>query len=359
MDTKKPTLNSPVAKSNDIVPVMSKYDLQELRLIAYCIAHYDSRQPDNRRFTAKVTDLATIFDMAEDSAYSVIKRVVTAMSKPFAFMIDSKEKYIWWFQEFEYIPGNGEVMFMLNTSMIPYLLELKERFSVYRLADVHQFKAASTWHLFENLNRWKNAGGWHVTLNDLHSILGADGKYPRFDSFRQRLIDPAIAEINEKSSLNVEYVKETSGKTVIALRFFIDSKQPDYVITIESQKNKLLKLLLGCGIRNHLAEKIIDQIVGAEKEAHFIKKLPEMQKRWSAEKGSMPRYVAGAVKRELAQRSSKAEDKAKPEHAESLSCWLNKRRHKEVCKVRQRGGLPYRKKCQICLSRIPVVDFGL
>lgn len=360
MDIKKTTLNSEVAKSNDLVPIMSKYDLQELRLIAYCIAHYDSRKPDNRRFTAKVTDLAAIFDMAEDSAYSVIKKVVTAMSKPFTFKTDRDEElFIWWFQEFKYIPRNGEVEFMLNTGITPYLLELKERFSVYRLGDVHKFKAASTWHLFENLNKWKNAGGWHVNLKKLHSILGADGKYPRFDSFRQRIIDPAIAEINEKSSLNVEYVKEKSGKTVIALRFFIDSKQPDYVITVESQKNRLLKLLLGCGIRNHAAENIIEQIVGAGREEHFIKKLPEMQKRWSAEKGSMPRYVAGAVKRELEQRSSKVEAKAKPEHAEALSCWLEKRSHKEVCKVRQRGGLPHRKKCRICLARIPPADFGL
>lgn len=360
MDIKKPTLNSSVAKSNDLVPVMGRYDLQELRLIAYCIAHYDSRKPDNRKFTANVSDLASIFSMDEDSAYSVVKRVVTAMSKPFAFkMTDGREKYIWWFQEFEYIPNNGEVEFMLNTSITPYILELKERFSVYQLGDVHKFKAASTWHLFENLNRWKNAGGWHVTLKELRIMLGADGKYPRFDSFRQRLIDPAVEEINEKSSLNVEYIKETAGKTVVALRFFIDSKQHDYVITIESQKNRLLRLLLGCGIRNHAAENIIEQIVGAGREAHFIKKLPEMQKRWSAEKGSMPRYVAGAVKRELAQRSSKVEEKAKPEHAEALSCWIDKRRDKEVCKVRQRGGIPHRKQCKICLERIPVVDYGI
>lgn len=358
MDARKPTLNSEVAKSNHLVPIMGKYDLQELRLIAYCIAHYDSRKPDNRRFTAKVTDLAAIFNMAEDSAYSVVKKVVDAMSKPFAFKTDKDEElFIWWFQEFKYIPKNGEVEFMLNTSITPYLLELNERFSVYRLGDVHQFKAASTWHLFENLNRWKNAGGWHVTLKELRIILGADGKYPRFDSFRQRIIDPSIKEINEKSGLHIEYVKEKSGKTVVALRFFIDSKQPDYVITIESQKNRLLKLLLCCGIRHNAAENIINRIVGAGKEEHFIKKIPEMQKRWCAEKGSMPRYVAGAIKRELAQRPAK--EAVKPEHTEALSCWMNKRQRKEVCKVRQRGGLPYRKKCQICLSKIPVADWGL
>ncbi|WP_417908701.1 replication initiation protein [Candidatus Electronema sp. PJ] len=164
MDVRKPTLNSEFAKSNELVPIMGRYDLQELRLIAYCIAHYDSRKPDNRRFTAKVTDLAAIFNMAEDSAYSVVKKVVAAMSKLFAFKIDGREKYIWWFQEFEYIPDKGQVEFMLNIRITPYLLELNERFSVYRLGDVHQFKAASTWHLFENLNKWKNAGGWHVSL---------------------------------------------------------------------------------------------------------------------------------------------------------------------------------------------------
>jgi plasmid replication initiation protein len=358
MNVKKPALNSIVQKSNSLVPIMSKYDLQELRLIAYCIAHYDSRKPDNRKFTAKVSDLASIFSMDEDSAYSVVKRVVAAVSKPFTLKNDKNEElFIWWFQEFKYIPNNGEVEFMLTTSITPYILELKERFSVYQLGDVHKFKAASTWHLFENLNRWKNAGGWHVSLKELRMMLRADEKYQRFDSFRQWFIDPAIAEINEKSSLNVEYVKETSGKTVVALRFFIDSKQPDYVITVENQKNKLLKLLLCCGIRHNAAENIINQIVGAGREEQFIKKIPEMQKRWSTEKGSMPRYVAGAIKRELAQRPEKAE--VKPEHMEALNCWIGKRQQKEVCKVRQRGGTPYRKKCKICLSRIPVADWGL
>jgi len=336
---------------------MSRYNLQDLRLIAYCLAHYDSRTAENRRFTARVADLAEIFDMGEKTAHEVVQRVVDTMSKPVKFQTEGRDQYRYWFSGIDYIPGKGEFEFIISKEMEPLILELKERFSVYRLADVHKFKAASTWHLFENLNRWKNAGGWHVSLKELHSIFGADGKYPRFDSFRQRLIDPAVAEINEKSSLYIEYVKETSGKTVVALRFFIDSKHPDYVITIESQKNRLLKLLLGCGIRHNAAENIINQIVGAGREEQFIKKIPEMQKRWSAEKGSMPRYVAGAIKRELAQRPAKAE--VKPEHAEALSCWMSKRHRKEVCKVRQRGGLPYRKKCQICLARIPVADFGL
>lgn len=335
---------------------MSRYSLQDLRLIAYCLAHYDSRTAENRRFTARVADLAEIFDMGEKTAHEVVQRVVDTMSKPVKFRSEERDHYLYWFSRIDYIRGKGEFEFMISGEIEPFLLELKERFSVYRLADVHKFKSASTWHLFENLNKWKNAGGWHVSLKELHSIFGADGKYPRFDSFRQWLIDPAIEEINEKSSINVEYVKETSGKTVVALRFFIDSKQPDYVITIESQKNRLLKLLLCCGIRHNAAENIINQIIGAGREEQFIKKIPEMQKRWSMEKGSMPRYVAGAIKRELAQRPAKAQ--VKPEHIEALNCWMGKRQKKEVCKVRQRG-TPYRKKCQICLTRIAVADWGL
>jgi hypothetical protein len=326
----RPDLKSHITKANSLVPLMSRYSLQDLRLIAYCLAHYDSRAAENRKFTARVADLAEIFDMGEKTAHEVVQRVVDTMSKPVKFQSEEIE---------------------------PFLLELKERFSVYRLADVHQFKSASTWHLFENLNRWKNAGGWYVSLKEMRSILGVDEKYPRFNSFREFFIDPAIEEINEKSCLHIEYLKETSGKTVVALRFFIDSKQPDYVITIESQKNRLLKILLGCGIRHNAAEHIINQIVGAGREEQFIKKIPEMQKRWCVEKGSMPRYVAGAIKRELAQRPAKAE--VKPEHMEALNCWMGKRQKKEVCKVRQRGGTPYRKKCQICLSRIPVADWGL
>ena len=175
-------------KSNDLIPMMSKYDLQDLRLIAYCLSCYNSKSSNNRKFAVKVSSIAEIFEMNQQSSYSIMQIVVQAVKEPLLLKNENRKKYIFWFSEFEYVEDEGIIEFTLNESILPYVLELKERFSVYRIGDVYQFKSASTWHLFENLNRWKSTEIWYVSIDNLKILLSKENKYKRFDSFRQRCI---------------------------------------------------------------------------------------------------------------------------------------------------------------------------
>ena len=290
MKTRKPTHNSIVTKHNTLIEKMARFHLSELRLIAYCLAHYDSRKPDNCSFTAKVEDLRQIFpSMGEKTAYDVIRRTMLELSKkPIEFKKDNKKYYWQWFTGFVYTEGKGEFEFQINPTIQPYLLDLKKHFSKYRLASVYQFKTASTWKLYENLNRWKRTGFWYVELDELRALLGVEDKYPRFNSFRERLIETSLKEINQKSDLAVHYEKETDRKTVTALKFFIDEKQGEEVINIENPKVRLLKLLLICGISHTASNNCAAKICRAGKEEHFIqkntpnKKTVEFRKRGAA-----------------------------------------------------------------------------
>lgn len=360
MKNKKPDHNSIVAKSNDLVTKLAKFDLPELRLIAYCLAHYDSKKPENRTFTAKIVDLVKIFPMDEDSAYTVIYNAMLELNnKPLVFD-KGNERHFWnWFSGFIYRRGKGEFEFRINPDIQPYLLELKDCFSIYRLADVYQFKSAYTWKLYENLNRWKKSGSWYVEIKVLKSYLGADKKYSRFNSFRERILNPAIEEINEKSDLNVGYEKEIDRISVVALKFFIFKKPTDDIIEVDNPKNILSRMFLICGIKNKVAESYIKRICELNKEEHFIGKIPEMRNRWSEEKGLLPRYMLGAIKKELEQISLAVSQEGLPDYHESLTCWHNKKLKKEICKVRERGIAGNRKKCKICLERIPVAMFGV
>ena len=356
MSIQKISLNSIVTKSNELVPHMSRYSLAELRLIAYCVAHFDSRKPENPLCVAKVTDLAEIFAIAETSAYSYIKSLVQTL-KPYEDVNDEEEAVnIFWFKGFRYSPKKGEITFMINDLMTKHLLDLRQNFSSYTLKDVHDFKSALTWHLFENINKWKNAGIWNVSIDDLRIMLNIKDKYQRFDSLRQYVIDPAILEINEKSSLNVEYIKERTGRIVTALRFFIENKSEN-IDAIDIRQNRLLKIILNCGLKIRAAENLTEKIKLKNLESHFIKKIPEMKKRWSEDKGELPRYVAGAIKLELNKNIQIVENQ-QPEHIPSMHCWLAKKRSKIICKVRERG-IAYRTKCKICLQRINVKTFGI
>jgi len=361
MKNKKPDHNSIVAKSNDLVTKLAKFDLPELRLIAYCLAHYDSKKPENRSFKANVTDLMDIFpSMGEKTAYAVIKNTMLEINKkPLEFRQNNKQFFYNWFSGFIYSEGRGEFEFRINPDIQPYLLELKDCFSIYRLADVYQFKSAYTWKLYENLNRWKKNGSWYVEIKVLKAYLGADKKYSRFNSFRERILDPAIEEINEKSDLNVGYEKETDRTAVVALKFFIFRKPTDNIIEVDNPKNILSKMLLVCGIKNNVADSYIKKMCEMNKEKHFIKKIPEIRGRWNEKKGLLPKYMLGAINKELEQINLTVSQEGVPDHHESLSCLHNKRLQGKICQIRQRGEASNRKKCKICLEKIPIATFGV
>lgn len=355
MNIVKPDLNSIVAKSNELVPKLSKFDLQELRLIAYALAHLDSTKAENKTFTARVEDMAHIFNMDEDRAYGVVQKVVASINtKPLKVIEGDEDIYIYWFSKFSYKSGTGTFTFTVTEYIRPFLLELKERFSSYRLGDVYQFKAASTWKLYEHLNRWKYTGGWHVSLDTLRSVFGAEGKYSRFNTFRENCIDPAVEEINTKSNLNVSYVKEREGKLVSFLRFFIETKEKIYIEKEQYQKNMLLRKLLDCGIRKQTADKLLHDFAALGKEEYFLKKIPEIMRRWTEAKGTMARYVVGALKKELYE----ARCDSRP-YAEAYRCWAEKKMMQTKCKVRIRGKAGNRHKCKMCLLYLPPDQVGI
>lgn len=362
-----PDHKSIVAKSNDLIGQMAKFELSELRLIAYCLAHYDSRKPDNRSFTARVSDLTELFPINESSAYRVVRQTVLALGKkPLEFKEGTKRHYWNWFSGFTYDESNGEFEFRITPEIQPYLLSLSGNFTRYRLGDVYQFKAASTWKLYELLKQWLCKGTWEVSLDELRLMLNVAGKYPRWNSLRQRIIDPACKEINETSDIKVDYLKIKRGRKIDRLEFSIDDKKPEEknVIEIEPEQRELYKMLIAAGLNSKTVRKIINEALRLNKVSVLLKKVPQMLENAVQKNISAAKYVTGAVNDELHQGRLFEEDEAPPpEHKESLDCWLAKTRAGEKCEVRRRvaegGSAGQRKKCQICIDKLPLDEFRI
>ena len=351
-------LQAVVAKDNELIEQMAKFELSELRLIAYCLAHYDSRKPDNRSFTAMVSDLASIFPIDKKSAYAVVRRTMLNLGKkPLEFKKGTKRHYYNWFAGFIYDESNGKFEFKITPEIQPYLLKLEGTFTYYRLKDVYQFRAASTWKMYELLKRWVSTKNWRVNLDDLRLFLGVAGKYPRWNSFRER-IDSAIKEINEFSDIVVTYEKEKRGRKVVGVVFFIDLRQPDEIITVESVQDNLSKALLSYGIHHKTVTKYALKIESAGKTDVILQKLPQMAKTGKAQQIPLAKYITGAIIQELGQ-GRLFDDPPVPNYQEALDCWTAKKHKKVTCKVRERGTPGQRKKCQICLDKLSIDTFGI
>ncbi len=369
MEDKKPNHNSLVAKDNSLIPQLAKFELSELRFLAYCLAHYNSKETKNRQITAMVSDLCKFFPMHESSAYRVIRQAILSFGKkPAEFEVGDESHIHHWFSGLIYRKKTGEFTFCISHEMEPYLLGLAGNFTQWRLGDVYQFKAASTWKLYENLAQWKNTGRWAVGLDELRLFLGVAGKYPNWYVFKRDLITPAVNEINAVSDLRVEYSQEKRGRRVVGLVFMIDKRVDDDVITIENPKQTVYKQLLDCQINETTAAELSKKIDDMGETDRISSKIPEIKERWqkSPKKTSVPlqKYILGAINDEIRQMKfdfniGVIEQKPKPRYAESLACFNKKRQKGEKCPIRVSGEAGKQKKCQICLETITIDIHGI
>lgn len=274
-----PTHNSLVAKHNTLLHKLSKMELSELRLLSYCLAHYDSRpsqnqdgQPDNQlqrelEFEATVQDLLNIFPyMDAKSAYGVVRKAVKGInSKPFedTFVTPDGEEYemlTYWFSSFKYFKARGKFIFSLSREVAHLVLNLSENFTKFKLRDVYQFRSALTWKLYELLKQWVTVGRWSTSLDELRTSIGVAGKYPEWYDFKKRVLDAPIKEINKLSDIIVNYEKQKRVRSVNGVIFFIKFKgeeeakpKADFVI---GDTNSDLRKLIAIGINQTNAEKL-------------------------------------------------------------------------------------------------------
>jgi len=358
-----PNHKSIVAKDNKLIGQMAKFKLSELRLIAYCLAHFDSRKLTNRSFTASVDDLASLFPMDHKSAYAVVHKAVLGVNlKPLEIETEKEIQFWNWFSGFIYKKKTGQFEFRITSEIQPYLLKLEGTFTRYRLENVYQFRAASTWKLYENLKRWQAKKTWSVELDELRLSLGVAGKYTRWNNFRQRVIDSAIGEINKTSDLDIKYETEKRCRRVVGLVFLIDTKQTGEVITQESNQEILYKSLISYGIAHKTAAKHVQKADFKDKIDVILDKLPKMVENAKNKHVPLAKYINGAINQELNQ--GKLSDlfdglPKPPDHKDALDCWTAKRQKGEKCKVRKRATPGQRKKCQICLNKLSIETFGV
>jgi len=303
---KKLPKNAIVAKDNALIEKMAGFNLQELRLIAFCVAHLDSREgaTNEKKTTAKVSDLTHIFPMDENCAYTVIDNAIRNIGKKPMEFNDGKKLYLWsWFSEITYEKGAGKFEFTFNSKIEPFLLGLKEKLSMYRLYEV-PFKSSLTWLLFENLNSYLFRGRWTVELDDLRKLLGVAGKYPRWVDFKKRCIDGPLVEINKDTNLSVTYSKVKTVRTVTAVTFHLSKKQADQpedkIIDVDNPIEYIYESLLSVGVKKGHADTILKLLAQSDKNVQIREKIDSILKR-SKGKTNRAGYVYQAVVGEIRQ----------------------------------------------------------
>ena len=110
-------------------------------------------------------------------------------------------------------------------------------YSLIQLDTVRKFKTPYGLKLYEQMRMFQQRHNprFALTLSEAHAFFEVSGVYlERFDRFRERVVDAAVAEVNDLAELDVRVQYQTSGrgKKVVGLAFTATPKNAERMMEV-------------------------------------------------------------------------------------------------------------------------------
>lgn len=225
--TVEPGSRKNVTKSNDLVMAAYKLTLNEQRLLLAAISQIDPRKPMPRPISITAQDFSEQYGIPLKHAYEALKEATSALYERDIKTFDGRYKSRFrWVDRVDYLDGGGETKLFFTVHVQPYLVHLNKRFTTYELKRIADLTSTHSIRLFELLQQFRSTGFYTVSVAEFRELLELGPSYERYSNLKLKVIDPAIAELREKSGLLVELKTEKKGRAINRLTFkFRDDDQ--------------------------------------------------------------------------------------------------------------------------------------
>lgn len=226
-----------VKQSNRLTNASYSLNATDQKIVLAITSQLKKDGDDFETTKINVTDIARLCGFDMKNAYRIVRAATINLMERVIRMRadDGKGEYLThWVQSCRYYPAdNGReacMVYRIDDSIRRDLLKLRRAYVSFKLADAMQFDSQYAMRLYPIFLEWKNIGKVTYTPDKFRNMLGIEKKksYASFSNVRIRVIDPALAEINEKSDLSVrcEVKKGGRGNKVSEFTFRIKMKNP-------------------------------------------------------------------------------------------------------------------------------------
>lgn len=220
-----------VRKANELIQ-RNRFDmtLREQRLLLYCISRIKPDDKGTETYTISIRDVCAACGIADNITGGAYKAMKEAVKKLDSFNFELKDAkgrrhIVHWIRSVVIDPEEKNracIQFEFDPKIAPYLFDVKKRFTSYELGNVIQMQSVYGVRLYELAKSYAYLGGHTFTLDELRYLIGAEEEsYKRYSNFKQKIIEPAIREIEAHSALKVDYQEIKKGRKVTGLHFTI------------------------------------------------------------------------------------------------------------------------------------------
>ncbi|MFA5261455.1 MAG: replication initiation protein [Candidatus Omnitrophota bacterium] len=316
-----------VVKSNYLIEASYRLSLQEQRLILLMVSKIKQDDQNFHAYQIAVKDFNRIVGIKGEGSYQRTKELTKKLlERSMQIIKDKSVLQITWLSSAEYFEGKGYVELSFDPKLKPYLLQLKDFFTRYRLQHVIRLKSSYSIKLYELLKQYENIGKRSFTLLELRSKLGlGEDEYPLYANFKQKILSRVQEELNANTDLSIHFHERKAGRKVIGIVFNIVSKgkEPDETPATLTDRNELKERLHDYFC---LSESQAEDIIERYDEDHIMANLAyvEEKQKQGAVKNIGP-YTLKAIEEDYRIQKSRFETNKDQERQNSVALEAQKR----------------------------------
>ena len=241
-----------IVEHNDLITSVAKMDKVPLKIFELAVSCIDTEKPleDNTVYLSK-TELFAFFKVDDSNKHSRFKEAITTLHQQSVFevreMNDHRNKF-----EYQVISPlekttwndySDIISITFTKSIMPYLIELKEKFTQYALSDIMELNSKYSIILYKwlsmNYNQYEHysvKGGRRaeqvetyrnpsIKMSELRTLTDTVNEYKRSDHFEIWILKKPLEEINAHTHFNVTYEKIKKGRSIDSIVFHIEKKR--------------------------------------------------------------------------------------------------------------------------------------
>ncbi len=248
-----------IVKSNKLIETSYKLGSREQFFVLFLLSKISQHDTEFRQYKIHHKDIARVmnFDGRRRVANKedIFKMMNNLNTQPIRFSEGDEDVQAVWITSLRYNRKSGEYTFTFSFELKPFLLQLKEHFTLFNISNVVYLSGHST-RMYEVLKRHQyKRESIVLSIKDLKFWLRIESKYPEYYEFKRWVLEPAKQELEQYTDIRFTYTEaEKEGKKIISLEFTIYENEP-------KEQPAALNLLTNFGDRLVLAESNAKSII--------------------------------------------------------------------------------------------------
>ncbi|MDA2303256.1 replication initiation protein [Bacillus cereus group sp. MYBK95-2] len=230
--------NNIVSKSNTLIEANSRLNLVEQKILLCLASNIQPNDWDFKTYTFSIKHFHDLLDLNGSTKYSELSKITKELlSKVIEIRTGEDLMQVSWLSSAIYNRNKGTIDMRFDPLLKPFLLELSNKFTSYRLANVIKLKSTYAIRIYELLKQYEDLKERTISLQNLRYYLDAMDIYPNYANFKQRVLKPSQKELNQKTDISFEFEEIKLGRKVQKIKFIIYSQKKKDNNLVHFEKN--------------------------------------------------------------------------------------------------------------------------